>query len=80
MTTRINGQIYYRTSEACRMVGISRNTLYRMVRLTVFNEAERRDHRGWRLFTREDIIQLKAQVNRIEFTKPSGTSTGLHRT
>jgi len=75
MTTRINGQTYYRTSEACRMVGVSRNTLYRLVRLTVFSKAERRDHRGWRLFTREDINQLKERVNRIELVKPDETLT-----
>jgi DNA-binding transcriptional MerR regulator len=79
MTTRINGQTYFRTSEACRMVGVSRNTLYRLVRLTVFNEAERRDHRGWRLFTREDIDQLKAQVNRIDLVIPGNTLKGIRR-
>jgi hypothetical protein len=72
MTAKINGQIYYRTNEACRMIGVSRNTLYRLVRESVFNEVERRDHRGWRLFTGEDIDQLKARVNRIDLIKIGG--------
>ncbi len=75
MTAKINGETYYRTNEVCRMVGVSRNTLFRLVRQSVFNEVERRDHRGWRLFTDDDIAQLRTRINRIDLIKYDGTQT-----
>lgn len=32
MPVTINSQTYYRTTEVCRMVGISRNTLFRWLK------------------------------------------------
>jgi len=68
MVVTVNGQIYYRTTEVCRMVGISRNTLFRWLKEGVFKDAELRDRRGWRLFTEEEVDKLKAEVNRINKT------------
>jgi len=65
MPVRLNGQDYYRTAEACRMVGISKNTLLRWIREGLFAEVEHRDRRGWRLFAEDDMDRLKAEVNRI---------------
>ena len=65
MPILMNGQTYYRTTEVCRMVGISKSTLFRSLRQGIFSEARRRDRRGWRLFTKEEIIRLNAEVNRI---------------
>ena len=65
MPITINGQVYYRTAEVYRMIGISRNTLYRWLQLGVLGECELRDRRGWRLFTQEEVATLKAETTRI---------------
>ena len=76
MPVIINGQTYYRTAEVCRMVGISRNTLFRWLREGVFREAEHRDRREWRLFTEDEVDGLKAEVHRISKTSQSELSKG----
>ena len=69
MPVRINGQTYYRTAEVCRMVGISRNTVFRLTKQGALGELQRRDRRGWRLFTLAQVDKLRAEVQR----------TSLHR-
>ena len=65
MPVTINGQTYYRTAEVCRMVDISRNTLFRWLKDGVLKESEHRDRRGWRLFTEAQVDRLKQEANRI---------------
>jgi predicted site-specific integrase-resolvase len=65
MPVTINGQTYYRTAEVYRMIGISRNTLYRWLQHGVLGEREPRDGRGWRLFTQDEVDALKAETVRI---------------
>ncbi len=65
MPVTINGQTYYRTAEVYRMIGISRNTLYRWLQKDIVGEAEHRDSRGWRLFTQDEIDTLESAINRI---------------
>jgi hypothetical protein len=65
MTMRIDGREYYKTSEACRMAGISRNTFLRWIKEKSYPDVELRDRRGWRLFTSEDVTKLRDEVNRI---------------
>jgi len=65
MPTTINGQTYYRTAEVCRMAGISRNTLFRWLREGVFTGVERRDYRGWRLFTQGQVDAINDRVTRV---------------
>lgn len=65
MPVTINGQAYYRTGEVCRTVGISKSTLFRWLKQGILNKSERRDRRGWRLFTRDEIDGLKREVNQI---------------
>jgi hypothetical protein len=69
MSININGKTYYRTAEVCRLVGISRNTLFNLAEKSVFRETERRDLHGWRLFTGEDIDAMKACVSRVDIIK-----------
>lgn len=69
MSVKINGQNYYRTAEVCRAVGISKTTLFRWLKEGVFKEAEYRDRRGWRLFTKDEIDKLKTEANRIKKAK-----------
>ncbi len=65
MPVTIKGQTYYRTAEVYRMIGISRNTLYRWLQKDIVGEAEHRDSRGWRLFTQDEIDTLERAINRI---------------
>jgi len=68
MSVTINGTTYYRTAEVCRMVGISRTTLFRWLKDGLLREAPYRDRRGWRLFTKEEIGRLNEEVNEINRT------------
>ncbi len=65
MSIKINGQTYYRTAEVYRMVGISRNTLFRWLERGVLGSGERRDTRGWRLFTEDEVESLKAKATSV---------------
>ena len=65
MSATINGKTYYRTGEVCRLAGISRNTLFRWLRAGLLDIRGRRDRRGWRLFSKDEVDKLKAEVNRI---------------
>ena len=63
MPVIIEGQTYYRTSEVCRMVGISRNTLFRWLRED--SEPTYRDWRGWRLVTEAQVDRMKAKTSEL---------------
>jgi excisionase family DNA binding protein len=63
--TEINGEVYYTTSEVCKETGISRPTLFRWLRQGVLKEI-RKDRRGWRLFTEDDLNMIKTETGRIE--------------
>ena len=71
MPVIIDNKSYYRTAEVFRMLGISRNTLYRWLRKDILGNVERRDSRGWRLFTQDEIDRIKAIVNHITVIKRS---------
>jgi DNA-binding transcriptional MerR regulator len=65
MSVKINGQTYFRTSEACEKTGISRATLFRWLKLGILKKSYR-DRRGWRMFTQDDLNRIKAEARRIE--------------
>ncbi len=65
MPVVINDQTYYRTAEVCRMVGISRNTLFRWLKEGIFSDVEYRDWRGWRLFTATQVETIKTKTNYV---------------
>jgi len=65
MPVTVNGQTYYRTNEVYRMVGISRSTLFRWLKQGILMETEHRDRRGWRLFSEDEIDEIKAEANRV---------------
>jgi len=64
MPTVINGQSYYRTTEACETAGISKATLFRWLREGVIQDVAVKDRRGWRLFTEDDISRIRAEANK----------------
>ena len=55
MPVKLNGETYYRTAEACRLAGTSKNTFLRWVMEGTLVDVECRDRRGWRLFTQKDL-------------------------
>jgi len=66
MPLELDGRTYYNISEACELVGISRDTFLRWVRKGKFSDVEHRDRNGWRLFTNDDVHRLKARINLVE--------------
>jgi len=68
MTISLDGKTYYRTAEACRLAGISRNTYFRWLREGLLPDVGMRDRRGWRLFTEEDLLRLRNEANRVTKT------------
>ena len=64
MPQKINGSTFYRTAEACRIAGISRNTFFRWLREGSFDDVSLVDRRGWRLFSQDDLERLSAEVNK----------------
>jgi len=65
MPVTINGQKYYRTTEVCRIVDISRNTLFRWLKDGSVTEVEHRDYRGWRIFTQAQVDAMKEKIRRV---------------
>jgi len=65
MPVVINGQTYYRTTEVCRIVGVSKNTLFRWLKDGVFSDIEYRDWRGWRLFTAAQVESIKTKTSHV---------------
>jgi excisionase family DNA binding protein len=65
MPVTLYGRKYYRTEEACRMAGTSKNTFFRWVKEARVRDTKLRDRRGWRLFAEDEVRQLKAEVDRV---------------
>jgi len=68
MPVVLDKRTYYRTSEVYRLVGISRSTLFRWFREGIASEPQYRDRRGWRLFTGEEVEELRALANQVSYT------------
>ena len=73
MSIEVDGQMYYRISEACKNTGISRATLFRWLKAGIL-EKHYKDRRGWRIFTEEDLNKIRAEAKRVkvEYTFPGG--------
>ena len=65
MAITINGQTYYRTSEACQRASISKATLFRWIKAGILVDTVRRDRKGWRLFNENDINRIKSEATRV---------------
>jgi len=69
MPLKINGETYYQTHEACKLAGISRATLFRWLKNGTIPDAQNKDRRGWRLFTKKEIEIIKQEANKITKTE-----------
>jgi len=78
MQIRLNGEKYYRTAEACKLAGISKNTFLRWVREGIFPDVDCRDRRGWRLFSKHDLHRLTAEVKKIERVETNNKGGPMH--
>ena len=65
MSIKLNGQTFYKTSEACRIAGISRATLFRWFNQGILEDTIQKDRRGWRLFTMNEIDEIKNEVGKL---------------
>jgi predicted site-specific integrase-resolvase len=65
LAIEIDGQKYYRTSEACKKTGISRATLFRWLKIGIL-EKYHRDRRGWMMFKEEDLNKIRAEARKIK--------------
>jgi predicted site-specific integrase-resolvase len=66
MPVKINGETYYRTSEACQAAGISRSTLVRWLKVGILDDVPHRDRRGWRLFMEADIKRMEEEAHKVK--------------
>jgi DNA-binding transcriptional MerR regulator len=65
MAVEINGQTYFRTADICRIVGISRSTLFRWLKKGILDQSYR-DRKNWRLFTEDDLHRIETEANRMQ--------------
>jgi DNA-binding transcriptional MerR regulator len=65
MPIKINGETYYNTLEACEKTGISRATMFRWLKRGILQN-NFKNQSGWRIFTEEDINEIRAQTNIIQ--------------
>lgn len=72
MTLTFKRKTFYNISEACHLAGTNRNTYLRWVREKKLADVQHRDRNGWRLFTTEELRQLKNRVNMIQINKSVG--------
>ena len=65
MPIEIDGQVYYRTSEACKKTGVSRATLFRWLKAGILKKYHK-DRRGWRMFREEDLTKIRVEARKIK--------------
>ncbi|NQT74453.1 MAG: MerR family transcriptional regulator [Chloroflexi bacterium] len=65
MPVEIEGQTYYKVSEASQLSGMSRSTIHRWIHEGIITGGKLRNRAGWRLFSEEDITEIKAEAGRV---------------
>ncbi|MBN1862218.1 MAG: MerR family transcriptional regulator [Dehalococcoidales bacterium] len=76
MPREIKGVRYYETSEVCKIVGISRPTLFRWLKRGILTKMHK-DRRGWRLFTEDDLNKIRLQASRVDVEYASSMREAL---
>jgi DNA-binding transcriptional MerR regulator len=64
MPIKINDKTYFLIHEVMKEVKITATTYYRWVRQGKIKDVEKKDRRGWRLFTEADIQRVRAFKNK----------------
>ena len=65
MPVKFGGTVYYRTTEACQRIGISRATFHRWLKEGTIEGPSAKDRNGWRLFTTQEVAQIRAEAKRV---------------
>jgi predicted site-specific integrase-resolvase len=76
MPIELEGKSYYRTIEVCRIIGISRNTLFRWMKKGMVGQEEYRDWRGWRLITQNQLDTLVAMTRKVSVNEGKNSING----
>jgi predicted site-specific integrase-resolvase len=76
MPIELEGKSYYRTIEVCRIIGISRNTLFRWMKKGMVGQEEYRDWRGWRLITQNQLDALVAMTRKVSVNEGKNSING----
>lgn len=69
MPVNLSGKTFFRTQEVIKNTGISRSTFFRWIREDKIKDAKYKDHRGWRLFTEEEMARIKKFNETINVNK-----------
>jgi len=62
MPVEIKGTVYYKITESSQLSGVSKSTIHRWIREGIITGGKLRNRNGWRLFTEEDIAEIKAEA------------------
>ena len=65
MPVVVTDQTYYRTADVCRMIGISRNTLFWWLKQGIVSDVEYWDFRGWGLFTLAQVGAIRPKIDHV---------------
>jgi predicted site-specific integrase-resolvase len=76
MPIELEGKSYYRTIEVCRIIGISRNTLFRWMKKGMVGQEEYRDWRGWRLITQNQLDALVTMTRKVSVNEGKNSING----
>ncbi|HXZ95070.1 MAG TPA: hypothetical protein VEG28_04060 [Dehalococcoidia bacterium] len=68
MPVLIDDQDFCRIAEDCRMIGISRNTLFTSLKEGIIPDVEYRDRLGGRLFTPAQTETIRAKTRYVMVT------------
>ena len=63
MPVVIDYQDFYKTAEACRMISINRDALFKRLKEGIISDVEYRDGQSWRLFTAAQLKTVRAKTN-----------------
>ncbi|MBN1352802.1 helix-turn-helix domain-containing protein [candidate division KSB1 bacterium] len=66
MPVTIGGKSYYRTAEVANLAGVSKATLERWIKTGKVDGASKKDVRGWRLFTENDLAKIKQYAETVQ--------------
>ena len=65
MSFFIDDQNFYKIAEACRMISISRDALFKWLKEGVISDVEYCDGQSWRLFTTAQLETVRANTNHV---------------